>query len=62
LSLTVTCRNEVNRVKMETVGCIIAMVTHKLGSERARAESMKVQKKKVEHMVLLSTFLAELGK
>jgi len=48
LSLTVTCRNEVNQVK--------------LGSERARAESMKVQKKKVGDMVLLSTFLAELGK
>jgi hypothetical protein len=47
LSLTVTYRNEVNRVKMETVGCIAAMVTHKLGSERARAESMKGQKKKV---------------
>jgi hypothetical protein len=34
-------------VKMETVRCIAAMVTHKLGSERARAESMKGQKKKV---------------
>jgi hypothetical protein len=32
---------------MEIVGCIAAMVTHKLGSERARAESMKGQKKKV---------------
>jgi hypothetical protein len=47
-SLTVTCRNEVNRVKMETLGCIVAMVTHKLGSERARAESIKVPKTKLE--------------